>query len=95
MDEQARSLLDVAGSVLGELDLEIVVDRVLQSARELTGARYAALGVLDASRTELERFITVGVGETKLAGDRRAAARPRRARRADPRPGAVASFRRR
>ena len=48
MDEQSRSLLEVAGSVLGELDLEVVVDRVLESARELTGAQYAALGVLDA-----------------------------------------------
>jgi two-component system, NarL family, sensor histidine kinase DevS len=40
---------------------------VLESARELTGARYAALGVLDSSRTELERFITVGVGEEARA----------------------------
>ena len=63
MEDQAQSLMDVAGSVLGELDLEVVVDRVLQSARELTGAQYAALGVLDASRTELDRFITVGVDE--------------------------------
>jgi signal transduction histidine kinase len=63
MDEQARSLLALADGVLGELDLEVVVDRVLESARELTGARYAALGVLDASRTELDRFITVGVDE--------------------------------
>jgi GAF domain-containing protein len=63
MDEQARALLEVAGSVLGELEVDVVVDRVLQSARDLTGARYAALGVLDASRTELDRFITVGIDE--------------------------------
>jgi signal transduction histidine kinase len=63
MDERWRGLLDVAGSVLGELDLDVVVDRVLESARELTGARYAALGVLDSSRTGLERFITAGVDE--------------------------------
>ena len=63
MEDQAQSLMDVAGSVLGELDLEVVVDRVLQSARKLTGAQYAALGVLDASRTELDRFITVGIDE--------------------------------
>ena len=63
MDGQARSLLEVADSVLGELDLDVVLDRVLQSARELTGARYAAFGVLDASRTELDRFITVGIDE--------------------------------
>ena len=63
MDDQAQSLLDVAASVLGELDLELVVDRLLQSARELTGAQYAALGVLNAPRTELERFIAVGIDE--------------------------------
>ena len=63
MDEQARGLLEVAGGVLGELDVDVVVDRVLESARALTGARYAALGVLDASRTELARFITVGIDE--------------------------------
>jgi signal transduction histidine kinase len=63
MDEQTRGLLDAAGSVLGELNLELVIDRVLESARELTGARYAALGVLDCTRTELEQFITVGVDE--------------------------------
>ena len=67
MDEQTRHLLDVAGSVLGDLDLESVIDRVLESARELTGAQYAALGVLDASRTELERFITLGVAEDARA----------------------------
>ena len=93
MDDQAQSLLDVAGSVLGELDLEVVVDRVLQSARELTGARYAALGVLDDSRTELERFITVGIDEDARAADRCAAAWPWRAWGADPRSGAVASLR--
>ena len=64
MDERAQGLLDVAAGVLGELDLEVVIDRLLESARELTGAQYAALGVLDASRTELERFIAVGIDET-------------------------------
>jgi signal transduction histidine kinase len=63
MDEQRCGLLDVAANVLGELDLEVVIDRVLDAARELTGAQYAALGVLNASRTELERFITVGIDE--------------------------------
>jgi signal transduction histidine kinase len=67
MDERTKSLLDVTGSVLSELDLEAVIDRVLESARELTGARYAALGVLDGSRTELEQFITVGIGEEARA----------------------------
>ncbi len=65
MDRTARGVLDVARSVLAELDLEVVLNRVLESARELTSARYAALGVLGASRTELERFITLGIDEAE------------------------------
>ena len=52
----AQGLLDVARGVIAELDLDVVLDRVLESARKLTGARYAALGVLNESRTELSRF---------------------------------------
>ena len=61
-------LLDVGRSLVSELDLEVVLGRVLQAARDLTGARYAALGILDESREELERFLTVGIdAETRTA----------------------------
>lgn len=63
MDRATQGILDVARGVLSELDLDIVLDRVLQSAQELTEARYAALGVLNESRTELARFITRGIDE--------------------------------
>jgi signal transduction histidine kinase len=46
-----------------ELDPEVVLHDVLQVARELTGARYAALGILDDERRELERFLTSGMDE--------------------------------
>jgi signal transduction histidine kinase len=46
------------------LDLDQVLDRVLESAQELTEARYAALGVLNGSRTELASFITRGIDES-------------------------------
>jgi signal transduction histidine kinase len=59
----ALGVLDVALGVLADLDLDVVLQRVLEAARELTGAQYAALGVLDPSRTELERFITLGIDE--------------------------------
>jgi signal transduction histidine kinase len=36
---------------------------VLEAACELTGARYAALGVLDSERSGLERFITRGIDD--------------------------------
>ena len=68
MDRQTREVITVAHSVLEQLDLEVVLDRVLNAARELTGARYAALGVLDSSRSALERFLTVGIDdETRRA----------------------------
>jgi signal transduction histidine kinase len=65
MDRTARGVLDIARSVLAELDLEVVLNRVLESARELTSARYAALGLLGSSRTELERFLTLGIDEAE------------------------------
>lgn len=64
MTSAARGALDIARSVLAELDLDVVLDRVLESARQLTGARYAALGVIGESQTDLARFITNGIDET-------------------------------
>jgi GAF domain-containing protein len=54
-------VIDVGRGVLAELDLEAVLNRVLETARELTGARFAALGVLDESREKLERFVVRGI----------------------------------
>jgi signal transduction histidine kinase len=69
-----RSLIDVGSLIVSELDLDSVLGIVLDAARELTGARYAALGVLDEQRTELERFLTRGVDE---AVERAIGERPR------------------
>jgi signal transduction histidine kinase len=63
MDQGSRQVLTIARSVLEQLDVEVVLERVLDAARELTGARYAALGVLDGSRGSLSRFLTVGIDE--------------------------------
>jgi signal transduction histidine kinase len=49
--------------VLADLNLDQVLDRVLESAQELTEARYAALGVLNETRTELASFLTRGIDE--------------------------------
>jgi len=59
--EALRRLLQIGSEVVSELDHEAVLQRVIEAARELTGARYAALGVLDESRQELERFLTSGI----------------------------------
>ena len=68
IDRAARGILDVARSVLAELDLEVVLERVLESAQELTGARYAALGVLGESGSELARFLTLGMDDGTREG---------------------------
>lgn len=60
-DDRLRRLIDVGRGLLSQLDPEAVLDQVLETAREITGARYAALGILDRDRRELERFITRGV----------------------------------
>ena len=49
--------------MLEQLDTEQVLERVLDAARELTGARYAALGVLDEPRNALARFLTRGIDD--------------------------------
>ncbi|MHB8241982.1 MAG: GAF domain-containing sensor histidine kinase [Solirubrobacteraceae bacterium] len=59
-EQWIRRLLDVGRSLVTELDMDLVLDRVLETAREITGARYAALGILNERRTELSQFITSG-----------------------------------
>ncbi len=59
--DHLRHLLSVGRELVAEHDTETVLDRVLHEAVQITDARYAALGVLDASRSHLDRFITVGI----------------------------------
>ncbi|HMX70132.1 MAG TPA: GAF domain-containing protein [Solirubrobacterales bacterium] len=66
LDEaRLRRLIEVGRSLVVESDPEAVINDALEAARELTGARYAALGVLDSRRSELEQFLTRGI-EAKL-----------------------------
>jgi signal transduction histidine kinase len=57
---QLRRIFDL-GRGLVAISVEDVLDQILDAAMEITGARYAALGVLNEQRTELERFIAVGI----------------------------------
>jgi signal transduction histidine kinase len=56
-----RRLIDAGQSIVAQLDVDGVLEELLDIAREVTGARYAAIGVLAATRRELERFITKGI----------------------------------
>jgi signal transduction histidine kinase len=56
-----RALFAAGIAVTSELSLDALLQRLVEAAAELTGARYAALGVIDASGSELERFVTHGI----------------------------------
>jgi signal transduction histidine kinase len=62
-EQRLERLIEVGRALVAELDLEAVLDRVLDAAQELTGARYAALGALNRERTGLERFLTRGIDD--------------------------------
>ena len=62
-EDHFRRLLEVRKALVAELDPETVFERILEEARRLTGARYAALGVLDEQRMELDRFVSAGVDD--------------------------------
>jgi signal transduction histidine kinase len=66
-ERRLRRLIDVGRGLVAQLDLEAVLSEVVEVARELTGARYAALGILDEDRRELERFIYVGIEDETRA----------------------------
>jgi len=50
--------------LVSELDPPAVLDRILAAAREVTGARYAAVGILDERRASLGQFVTAGMEES-------------------------------
>ena len=55
------TLLEAGRGLVAQLEVDAVLEELLRVACELTGARYAAIGVLDSDRSELERFITRGI----------------------------------
>ena len=60
-EHRLRRLLAAGRTLVSELDVEVVLERLLEVAAELTDAEYVAVGVLDPSKTNLERFITRGI----------------------------------
>jgi two-component system, NarL family, sensor histidine kinase DevS len=60
-ESRLRRLLDAGRSLVAERELEAVFQRLLHVAQDLTGARYAAIGILDEAREGLADFITAGI----------------------------------
>ena len=59
--ERLRSLLDAVVGIGTDLDLRSTLQRIVEAACSLAGARYGALGVLNADRSGLADFITHGI----------------------------------
>jgi signal transduction histidine kinase len=62
-ESRLRALLDASMAIASDLSLDSLLRRLIETAAELTGARYAALGVIDRGGTHLERFVTTGIDD--------------------------------
>jgi signal transduction histidine kinase len=63
-----RVLVHAGIALSSELSLDALLQRIVETAAELTDARYAALGVIDRTGQGLESFLTTGVdAETHAA----------------------------
>jgi signal transduction histidine kinase len=60
-ESRLRALLEAVIGLNSELSLDALLQRLVEVAAELTGARYAALGVIDRSGLQLESFLTTGI----------------------------------
>ena len=66
-DHRRRALVEAGIAITSELSLDAVLQTLIRIAAELTGARYSALGVIDRTGRELERFVTHGVDDATRA----------------------------
>jgi signal transduction histidine kinase len=67
-ENRLRALVETGVAITSELSLDALLQRLVAAASDLTGARYAALGVIDRSGSALERFLTTGIdAETHAA----------------------------
>ena len=65
-DGRLRALLDAGIAVSSELSIDTVLQRIVEAAAELTGAAYAALGVIDQRGSGVEKFVVTGLDEATV-----------------------------
>ena len=63
IQERLKGLVAAGIALSSELSLDDLLQKLAETAAALTGARYAALGVIDHSGTGLERFVHTGIDE--------------------------------
>jgi signal transduction histidine kinase len=66
-EQRLRHLAEASVTVGSEVSLEGVLQKTVETAARLVGARYAAVGVLDRTGSHLERLITTGIDEETRA----------------------------
>ena len=59
--DRLRAIVDAGVALASELSLDAVLQKIVETVAELTGAQYAALGVIDPSGLALERFVVTGI----------------------------------
>ena len=59
--DRLRAIVETGVALASELSLDAVLQKIVEAAAELTSARYAALGVIDASGRMLDPFIVTGM----------------------------------
>ncbi|MFC7530070.1 GAF domain-containing protein [Actinoplanes sp. GCM10030250] len=65
--ERLRALLDAVVGIGADLGLRSTLQRIVEAACTLAGARYGALGVIGSDRTDLSDFITHGIDPAEHA----------------------------
>ena len=65
--DRLRAIVDAGVALASELSLDAVLQKIVEAAAELTGARYAALGVIDPSGRLLEKFVVTGIDDERKA----------------------------
>ncbi len=66
--ERLRGLVNAGIALSSELSLDDLLKKLAETAAGLTGARYAALGVIDETGTGLERFVHTGIDDETVDG---------------------------
>jgi signal transduction histidine kinase len=65
--DRLRAIVDAGVALASELSLDAVLQRIVEAAAELTGATYAALGVIDETGRALAQFVVTGIDEETQA----------------------------
>ena len=65
--DRLRVLVDAGIALSSELSLDALLQQLVDTAAEITGARYGALGVIDRTGAALESFVTSGIDDDTRA----------------------------